>query len=92
MLVWKAQSTVEPKGFAGRPIKRGVRLDGFYGYLLDGQPRLTALAYLRDGDEEYPLMFYVWPDREAEGNEALYISGRTSCPRSIMSSSLPIFF
>lgn len=53
-------------------MKRGIHLDGFYGYLLDGQQRLTALAHLRDGDEEYPLMFYAWPGREADGEETLY--------------------
>ena len=55
MLVWKAPVAVDQKAFDKRRLKRGVRLEGFYGYLLDGQQRLTALAHLRDGDEEYPL-------------------------------------
>jgi hypothetical protein len=76
MLVWKAQTTVDAKTFDKRKMKRGIRLDGFYGYLLDGQQRLTALAHLRDGDEEYPLMFYVWPEREADEEETLYWRGK----------------
>jgi hypothetical protein len=72
MLVWKAQLAVETKSFDKKSLKRGMRLDGFYGYLLDGQQRLTALSHLRDGDEGYPLMFYLWPEREADGEETLY--------------------
>lgn len=76
MLVWKAQTAIDAKAFDKRKVKRGVRLDGFYGYLLDGQQRLTALAHLRDGDEEYPLMFNVWPGRDADGDEPLYWRGK----------------
>src|SRR5579875_35154 len=76
MLVWKATTAVDAKAFDKKRLKRGVRLDGFYGYLLDGQQRLTALAHLRDGDEEYPLMFYVWPQREADGDETFYWRGK----------------
>jgi hypothetical protein len=72
MLVWKAQTAVDTKTFDKRSLKRGARLDGFYGYLLDGQQRLTALAHLRDRDEEYPLMFNAWPQREADGEQTLY--------------------
>ena len=28
--------------------------------MLDGQQRLTALSRVRDGDDEYPLMFCTW--------------------------------
>ena len=43
MLVWKAVNAIETKAFDKRSLKRGAQLDGFYGYLLDGQQRLTAL-------------------------------------------------
>jgi len=76
MLVWKASTAVDKKAFDKKPLKRGVALEGFYGYLLDGQQRLTALTHLRDRDEEYPLMFYVWPGREADGDETLYWRGK----------------
>ena len=56
---------MQAKAFHKQKLKHGVQLDSFYGYLLEGQQRLTALIHLRDGDEKYPLMFYVWPDREA---------------------------
>jgi hypothetical protein len=76
MLVWKASVAPEKKAFDHQTLKRGVSLEGFYGYLLDGQQRLTALTHLRDGDEEYPLMFYVWPEREPDGDDALYWRGK----------------
>src|SRR5215831_5739127 len=75
MLIWKASNAVDAKAFDKRRLKRGVRLDGFYGYLLDGQQRLTALAHLRDGDDDYPLMFYVWPGRDADREDMLYWRG-----------------
>jgi hypothetical protein len=76
MLIWKAETAIETKSFDKRPLKRGARLEGFYGYLLDGQQRLTALSHLRDGDEDYPLMFYIWPERTSEGDETLYWRGK----------------
>jgi len=58
MLVWKAKSAVPQKKFGKtNKISIGQSLDGFYGYLLDGQQRLTAIQLVRDGDEDYPLMF-----------------------------------
>ena len=64
MLVWKASVAVEKKAFDHQTLKRGVSLEGFYGYLLDGQQRLTALLSPSGRcDEEYPLMFNVWPER-----------------------------
>src|SRR3954466_10959856 len=47
MLIWKAETGVEAKSFDKRKLTRGVRIRGFYGYLLDGQQRLTALTHLR---------------------------------------------
>src|SRR6476620_5018671 len=57
MLVWKAKRPVTAKHFHGRRIKNGILFDNFYGYLLDGQQRLTALAHVRDADDDYRLMF-----------------------------------
>lgn len=65
MLVWKAKRSVRTKPFYGRK-RHDIPLDNFYGYLLDGQQRLTALQRVRDADDEYPLMFYARPDRQAD--------------------------
>jgi hypothetical protein len=70
MLVWKAQRTVTAKHFHRHKLRGGVLLDNFYGYLLDGQQRLTALAHVRDGDDDYRLMFNAWPDRERDEEES----------------------
>ena len=75
MLVWKAKRTVIPKHFHGRKFRGGVQLDNFYGYLLDGQQRLTALAHVRDADDEYRLMFYTWPNREADEEDTFVWQG-----------------
>jgi hypothetical protein len=72
MLVWKAHEAVESKAYHGKKLQAGAKLQGFHGYLLDGQQRLTALAHLRDGDEDYPLMYYAWPGREEDGDEPFY--------------------
>jgi hypothetical protein len=69
MLVWKAKRAVAQKAFHGRKLRPGDLLDNFYGYLLDGQQRLTALAHVRDADDKYRLMFYAYPNREADGDD-----------------------
>ncbi|RJO73138.1 MAG: DUF262 domain-containing protein [Myxococcales bacterium] len=57
VLVWKAKHSVGAKKLRA-PIHRiGKPLDGFYGYLLDGQQRLTAVKLVRDDPDKYPLMF-----------------------------------
>lgn len=66
MLVWKAKRAITAKHFHGRRLRPGVLLDNFYGYLLDGQQRLSALSHVRDADDDYRLMFYAWPDRESD--------------------------
>jgi hypothetical protein len=60
MLVWKAKTVVPEKG---KTFRKGELINTFYGYLLDGQQRLTALQKVRDGDETYPLNFYLKPVR-----------------------------
>jgi hypothetical protein len=67
MLIWKAKRSVTPKDFHGRKLRTGIHLKNFEGYLLDGQQRLTALAHVRDADDDYLLMFCTWPKREDEG-------------------------
>lgn len=69
MLVWRARRVVTAKHFHGRRLRAGALLDNFYGYLLDGQQRLTALAHVRDADDRYRLMFYTWPERMQDGDE-----------------------
>ena len=72
MLVWKAKKAEVGKPFRGQKVKPGTLLDNFYGYLLDGQQRLTALARVRENDDDYPLMFYTYPDRAKDGYEPFY--------------------
>lgn len=70
MLVWKAKRAVTAKHFHDRKLRPNILLDNFYGYLLDGQQRLTALRHVRDADDEYRLMFYTWPNRKSDEEEA----------------------
>src|SRR5438552_14716894 len=48
MLVWKAATAVNTRDWARRRVRRGMLLANFYGYLLDGQQRLTAIGRVRD--------------------------------------------
>jgi hypothetical protein len=68
LLVWKAMTRVHQKPRAGQS-KIGGSLNSMYGYLLDGQQRLTALLRVRDGDDDYPLLMYLWPDEEEDPEE-----------------------
>jgi len=62
MLVWQAKIAVAHKGFGvKKKIVIGQAVDSFYGYLLDGQQRLTAIKLVRDEDEKYPLVFALEP-------------------------------
>jgi hypothetical protein len=77
MLVWKAATEVKSRDWARRRIRRRAgQLANFYGYLLDGQQRMTAIARVRDGDEDYPLMFYAYPGRDEEGEPEFYWRGK----------------
>src|ERR1035437_3178205 len=66
MLIWKAKRSVTAKHFHRRKLRTGILLENFEGYLLDGQQRLTALAHVRDADDDYRLMFCTWPNRKAD--------------------------
>lgn len=61
MLVWKTKLDVTKRKF--RHMSNG-RMRGFYGYLLDGQQRLTAISLVRHRDDNYPLMFSLWQEDE----------------------------
>lgn len=69
MLIWKAKRSVTAKHFHRRKLRTGILLENFEGYLLDGQQRLTALAHVRDADDDYRLMFCTWPNRKDDGND-----------------------
>jgi len=70
MLVWKAKTTVSHRSFKGRKKQIvGQAIDGFYGYLLDGQQRLTSIQLVKDRDNNYPLMFSLWPKDEDNPDE-----------------------
>lgn len=58
ILVWKARQAVEAKAFnkKANPQNPG-QIESFYGYLLDGQQRLTAIARVKDRDPDYSLRF-----------------------------------
>src|SRR5207249_3120647 len=69
MLVWKARRPVTTRRFSHRPKAAEPMYDNFYGYLLDGQQRLTAISRVKDGDEEYPLLFNLWSESDDEDEE-----------------------
>ena len=61
--MWKARKIVHAKRFAGQRNAPGVDLHNFYGYLLDGQQRLTAMKRVLDRDDDYSLRFYLYPEK-----------------------------
>lgn len=65
MLVWKAKKIVPTRYFSSHAKK----IDNFYGYLLDGQQRLTALKRVRENDENYPLLFSLLPIDKVDKNK-----------------------
>jgi uncharacterized protein with ParB-like and HNH nuclease domain len=62
ILVWRVRQAVEGKAFSKKanPQHPG-QIESFYGYLLDGQQRLTAIARVKDRDPEYALKFNLRP-------------------------------
>ena len=64
-LVWKAKKQVRARAFEGKKAPgHAAEIESFYGYLLDGQQRLTAISRVRERDHEYPLRFNL---RAADG-------------------------
>ena len=68
LLIWKARTIVTERQFKGRR-KRGEKVNNLYGYLLDGQQRLTAIRLVRDRDENYPLLFNLREEDEERPDE-----------------------
>src|SRR5688572_10119545 len=67
-LVWKAKRAVNTKRFAARKAPQNpAEIESFYGYLLDGQQRLTAIGRVRDHDPDYPLRFNLRPSDHRDG-------------------------
>lgn len=78
LLIWntRTQHAVNPRSLKGQKALRRGRSHPDYGYLLDGQQRLTAIRLVRDSEDDYPLMFYAWPDRQKDGDEPFYWRSR----------------
>jgi len=77
MLVWKPRETTpKSRGFYKKPHRRNpAKIDQFYGYLLDGQQRLTAISRIREADDDYPLMIDLHPEREEGDDETFFWGG-----------------
>jgi hypothetical protein len=69
VLVWKARTAVGRKKIRAPKRRVGKPLNGFYGYLLDGQQRLTAVKLVRDDPDNYPLMFNLLSEQETNNDE-----------------------
>ena len=80
MLVWKPVTPVAARPVHGRRLRRVPQAQERYGYLLDGQQRLTALLLVREQDDEYPLLFNAWPQAEREGDKRFYWRRRNEVP------------
>jgi hypothetical protein len=70
--VWKTQDTYPTKAKVGKVPP--WPLDGFYGFLLDGQQRLTSLSLAIQGEAEGELQQRGFFDLE---NEKFYLGGMT---------------
>lgn len=77
MLVWKAKTAV-PKRQKGK-LNQDI-LGSFYGYLLDGQQRLTAVQRVRDRHDKYPLLFSLRTQHEErpDSNRFSYATRKTA--------------
>ncbi|MBI4838435.1 MAG: DUF262 domain-containing protein [Nitrospirae bacterium] len=76
MLVWKAKYTIAHKEFKNaKHAKIGQKLNDFYGYLLDGQQRLTAIRLIRDRHDDYPLLFSLLPNDKDEPYQSRFVYG-----------------
>src|SRR5271169_4828156 len=73
----EAQETVPTKAIHKHGNHQPGQSQERYGYLLDGQQRLTALLHLRERDEDYPLCFWAWPGSEADGCMQFYWRGKS---------------
>ena len=80
MLVWKPGTPVAAKQVHRRSLRRIPQAQERYGYLLDGQQRLTALLLVREQDDEFPLIYYAWPGAEQDGDKRFYWRHRNEVP------------
>ena len=80
ILIWKARKAVEAKAFSKKPNPQNPGLiESFYGYLLDEQQRLTAIARVKDRDPEYPLRFNLRPmDVDPKDSRFAWVSRRNA--------------
>jgi hypothetical protein len=77
MLIWKARYSVAPKEFKSvRRAQIGQRLHDFYGYLLDGQQRLTSIRLVRDRHEDFPLLFSLKPVNNNDPDQDRFVYGK----------------
>lgn len=79
ILVWKARKAVEAKAFSKKtnPQNPG-QIESFYGYLLDGQQRLTAIARVKDRDETYALRFNLRPTADPKSTRFAWENRRNA--------------
>ena len=70
MLVWKTRQRIRTKKYQHATARRTKFHENFYGYLLDGQQRLTAISRVRDADEDYALLVELWPEGDGESPES----------------------
>ena len=90
MLVWKAKTVV--------PTRKSLMdlkiIDSLYGYLLDGQQRLTSIQRVRDNDENYPLLFSLLPTntRDKDRDRFQYRSSKNTISLSylFLATTLPL--
>jgi hypothetical protein len=69
--VWQTHDDHPAKQRAGRPLVQR-RMDGFYGFLLDGQQRLTSLSLAIRSDTDGAISERAFFDLE---NEKFYLGG-----------------
>ena len=77
MLLWKAKKSVANKSFKNTKSKINVKFDNFYGYLLDGQQRLTAIRLVKEREDSLSLMYKIFPsDPQKPDENRFYFSIR----------------
>ena len=85
--VWQTQDAHPSRARVGTPIAR--RLDGFYGFLLDGQQRLTSLSLAIKGEAETELQHRAFFDLE---NEQFYLGDMRKTVTRRITAEIPSSF
>lgn len=83
--VWQTQDSHPSKARFGRLPQR--KLDGFYGFLLDGQQRLTSLSLAVQGEAEGELAHRGFFDVE---NEQFYLGEMTKTVKKRVEAADPM--